>query len=115
MFKTICFSLTWSPYRTGGIVGSITLLNSIGLSPIRDLVKIINSSNTLPISYSFFTISSLLASILEISNIPLTISKRLFEAIIISRISSFADSGISSSSCKAWLKPVIALRGVRIS
>jgi len=103
-----------SPYSTRGIAGSIFILNSRPLSPIRALVKATNSSNIDFISYSLLIISSLLASILEISKIPLTISSKLLEAIIISLTFSCAEAGISSSF-KLSEKPTIALSGVLIS
>ena len=115
IFTHICFNLDASPYKTRGIVSSIFVISSIGLSPSLPFVNAISSVVTLLKSYSVLTISNLPASIFDISKIPFTISRRLSLAITISFTSSLALSGKVLSSKSILLKPTIALSGVLIS
>ena len=115
IFTHICLILLTSPYKTFGIDGSMFVLNSIGLSPSLPLDKVISSSHNFLKLYSVFTISNLLASILEISNIPFTISSKLSADMTISLTSSLAQSGTVLSSSNRLEKPTIAFSGVLIS
>ena len=115
IFTHICLIRPASPYNTAGIVESKLVLNSIGFSPSLPWHKDTNSSRIFLVLYSLLTISNLLASIFEISKMPLTISSKLSEAITISRTPSLALSGISLSSKSKLLNPTIAFNGVLIS
>ena len=115
IFTHICFNLDASPYNTDGIVSSNLVISSIGLSPSLPFVNDTNSLITLLTSYSVLTISSLPASIFDMSKIPLTISSKLSEAITISLTSSLALSGKFLSSKSKLLNPTIAFKGVLIS
>ena len=113
-FSITCFTLPLSPYKYSGIDSSFFTINSIGLSPILDFVNAASSSIILLKLYGVLIISSLSASIFDISNIPFTISNRLSLAISMSLTSSFISLGTFSLDSVS-LNPTIAFNGVLIS
>ena len=76
-FNIICFSLPVSPLSTGGISLAITVLKSIGLSPILGITIVLSELNNSCELYSLFISSILPASILLISSTPFTKSNKL--------------------------------------